>query len=126
VKRKHPQLIDHEATALAGFRDPRSYVKRSKAGNLLTFLFGLDMAALRQKVFERSRGCCEMRLRGVLGGRCQRNIAWETMELHHEPSLGQGGCDTEEGTLASCRRCHHARHLMIRSDRAERRAHATE
>lgn len=119
MKRKHPQIIDREATAAARFADPRSYVRRGK-----TFLFGLDMAALRQKVFERSRGCCEMRLRGVLGGRCQRNIAWETMELHHEPSLGQGGCDTEDGTLASCRRCHHARHLMIRSDKAERRVRA--
>jgi hypothetical protein len=119
MKRRKPQHIDVEATQAAGFLDPRSYIRRGKV-----FRFGLDMEALRQAVFNRSRGYCEMRIRGMLGHRCNRNISWETFELHHEPSLGQGGCDTLEGTMASCRRCHHARHLMVRSDKRERHASA--
>lgn len=123
MKRKKPQIIDVEATAAAGFIDPRSYVKRMKDGESATFLFGLDMTALRRRVFERSRGFCEMPLRGYTAGiRCDRNISWDTFELDHNPSLAQGGDDTEEGTRAICKRCHIARHnRSVRSDRAARR-----
>lgn len=127
MKRRKPQLIDREATAAAEFLDRRSYIKRSrKTGESLTFLFGEDMTALRKRVFERSRGYCEMPIAGYAGGlRCQRNITWETAELDHNPSLAQGGDDTEEGTRIICRRCHLARHnRSVRSDRGERRAKA--
>lgn len=118
MKRLHPRIFDREATAAAGFADKRSYIRSGKE-----FRFGEDMTRLRQYVFERSRGYCEQRVNGVLGGRCQRNISWETMELDHQPSLAQGGDDTPEGTVASCRRCHCARHnRQVKSDRAERRA----
>jgi hypothetical protein len=110
MKRLRPNLFDREATAAAGFVDPRSYIKRSKDGELLTFLFGLDMTELRLKVFLRSRGFCEMPIRGVTGHRCNRNLDWETMELDHDPSLANGGDDSEAGTRAICMRCHIARH----------------
>jgi len=113
VKRLHPRIIDREATAAAGFADNRSYIRKGK-----TFLFGDDMTELRRDVFERSKGFCEQRVNGILGGRCQRNISWETMELDHQPSLAQGGDDTPEGTVASCRRCHQQRHnRQVKSDR---------
>ena len=111
MKRRRPRIIDREATEAAGFLDSDSYVKRSKDGELQTFLFGLDMTALRKRIFARSEGFCEMPLRGYTAGvRCNRNIFWETFELDHNPSLAQGGDDTEEGTRAICRRCHVARH----------------
>ena len=126
MKRRKPQLLDREATALAGFVDPRSYVKRAKDGEMQSYRFGDDMTILRRRVFERSRGYCEMPISGYTNGiRCQRNIDWETMELDHNPSLAQGGDDSEEGTRAICRRCHVARHnRSVRSDRGERRAKA--
>jgi hypothetical protein len=97
----------------AGFKDKQSYIRRGKQ-----YRFGIDMGTLRTYVFERSRGYCEMRVNGILGGRCQRNISLETMELHHEPPKSQGGDDSPEGTLASCRRCHVARHgRIIQSDK---------
>lgn len=105
MKRRKPQIIDREATAAAGFLDKRSYIRKGKR-----FLFGLDMRRLRIIVFERSRGFCEQRIRGVLGGQCNRNISWETMELDHQPSLAQGGDDSLNGVVASCRRCHRKRH----------------
>lgn len=111
MKRKRPYLFDSEATAVAGFTDPRSYVKRAKDGEMHYYRFGEDMTILRRRVFERSRGFCEMPIRGFSNGiRCNRNISWETFELDHNPSLAQGGDDTEEGTRAICRRCHVARH----------------
>jgi hypothetical protein len=127
MKRRKPQLIDKEATALAKFKDPRSYCKRNRIGDTLTFRFGEDMADLRRKVFMRSRGFCEMPMNGYQTGiRCQRNIGWETFELDHNPSLAQGGDDSEEGTRAICRRCHIAKHnRSVRSDRADRRANGT-
>jgi len=105
MKRLHPTFFDREATAAAGFSDRRSYIRRGKR-----YLFGEDMKHLRAKVFERSKGYCEQRVNGILSGRCERNISWETMELDHQPSLAQGGDDSMEGTVASCRRCHLQRH----------------
>lgn len=104
-------LYDKEATKAAGFLDPRSYIKRAKDGENLTFLFGLDMEALRKRVFEHSKGFCQMPVRGFTAGvRCNRNISWETSEMHHSPSLSQGGDDSEDGVLMICRRCHVAAH----------------
>jgi len=117
MKRLHPRIFDREATAAAGFLDPRSYIRNGKR-----FCFGEDMKALRIYVFTRSRGFCEQRLRGMLGGHCQRNISWETMELDHQPSLAQGGDDSPEGVVASCRRCHVARHgRVIQSDKKRKK-----
>jgi hypothetical protein len=111
VKRRKPMLIDREATAAAGFIDSRSYIKRSRrTGDQLTFLFGLDMANLRRRKFDESKGFCQMPVNGVLGLRCNRNVTWETAELDHDPSLANGGDDTMEGTRIICRRCHVARH----------------
>jgi len=115
VKRLHPRIFDREATAAMGFLDHRSYVRKLKQ-----FRFGKDMETLRRSAFERSKGFCEQRINGVLGARCQRNISWETLELDHQPSLAQGGDDSLEGVVASCRRCHQRRHnRQVKSDRAE-------
>ena len=113
MKRRNPRVIDAEATALAGFTDHRSYIKRNKDGDSQTFLFGDDLTQLRRRAFDRSRGFCEMPLRGFTGQRCNRNISWETGELHHRPSLSQGGDDSLEGVLFICRRCHVATHGRI-------------
>jgi 5-methylcytosine-specific restriction endonuclease McrA len=115
MKRRHPQIIDREATAVAQFKDKASYIRRGKF-----YLFGLDLLALRTAVFERSKGFCEMPIRGVTEHRCNRNIFWETMEMHHEPPLSKGGQDHIDTVVASCQRCHVARHgRVIRSDRAK-------
>lgn len=105
MKRRKPQIIDREATAGAGFLDPRSYIRKGKQ-----FLFGVDMQRLRERVFERSKGYCEQRVNGIPGGRCQRNISWEMGDLHHEPSLNNGGDDSLEGVLFVCKKCHESRH----------------
>lgn len=114
MKRRRPQLIDREATAAASFSDPRSYIKRSKDGETLTFLFGDDMTALRRRKFIESKGLCQMPVRGFTNGsRCNRSVTWETAELDHNPSLAQGGDDSEAGTRIICRRCHIARHNRV-------------
>lgn len=133
MKRRKPYLFDHEATAAAGFMDPNSYIKRTKDGELHTFLFGADMTALRVKVFNRAGGAaelftvngrwevlvhkdsafCEMKIHGVLGHRCNRNVSWQTCELHHEPPKSQGGYDSPESTLLSCHRCQVVRHNRV-------------
>ena len=108
MKRRKPGFIDKEATAAAHFLDKRSYCRRGKQ-----YRFGEDIAILRALVFTRSEGFCEMRVNGILGHRCQRNIDFSTMEMHHEPPLSQGGDDSLEGCLASCRRCHVLRHNRV-------------
>jgi hypothetical protein len=114
MKRRKPQMIDREATAAAGFLDKRSYIKRGKDGDNLTFRFGEDMMALRKRKFEESKGFCQMPISGFTAGvRCNRNVSWETAELDHNPSLAQGGDDSLEGTRIICRRCHLSRHNRI-------------
>jgi 5-methylcytosine-specific restriction endonuclease McrA len=104
MKRVNPMFKDETATAAARFADKRSYIRRGRR-----YLFGADMKFLREAVYQRSEGYCEMPLSGIIGI-CQRNIDRETMELHHEPPLSQGGDDSLDGCLASCARCHVARH----------------
>ena len=104
--------VDKEATA-AAYADGRFHDKKKRSyirpdGRI--YRFGVDIEPLRRLAFERSKGFCEMRIRGILGGQCQRNISWETMEMHHEPPKSRGGDDSLEGVLASCRRCHISRH----------------
>ena len=107
--------IDREATAAAyadgRFKDKkkRSYIRPDGR----VYRFGVDVEPLRREVFQRSNGFCEMPLRGVLNGLCNRNIFWETFELHHEPPKSRGGDDSPEGTRASCRRCHVQRHGRV-------------
>jgi len=113
MKRRHPNLYDKEATEAAHFDDPRSYIKRSKDGELLTYLFGVDMTALRKAAFERSKGFCEVPIHGFNGHRCNRNVDWETAELHHAPPKSQGGDDSLASVLISCRRCHVAAHNRV-------------
>ena len=110
MKRRKPYLLDKEATAAAGFLDERSYVKRTKDGELRYYRFGEDMRQLRLETFARSKGYCEMPIPGGPGARCNRNIAWETMELDHNPSLANDGDDSLEGVRAICRGCHQIRH----------------
>jgi hypothetical protein len=110
---------DESMTAAAGFVDPRSYVKRAKDGELQYYRFGLDMTALREAAFGRSKGFCEMPVRGYINGvRCNRCITWETFELDHNPSLAQGGDDSLEGVRAICGRCHVVRHNRVTKWRA--------
>jgi hypothetical protein len=117
MRRRLPGFYDTAATELAGFLDPRSYIRRNKE-----YRFGKDMERLRNEAFARSRGFCEMRINGILGGFCQRPVTLEFCELHHEPPLSQGGDDSIDGVLISCKNCHIARHgRVIRSDKAERR-----
>jgi len=113
MKRRRPMFKDDAATLAAGFLDKNSYKKRSKDGEIQTFLFGLDMAALRHAVFLRSRGFCEAPVHGFNGHRCGRNITEETGELHHSPTRAQGGDDSPESTLFICRRCHVAAHGRV-------------
>lgn len=114
MRRRKPQLFDSAATQAAGFQDPRSYIRRSKdSGALLVYRFGLDMAELRKMAFERSRGYCEMPINGLLGHRCQRNVSWETGELHHSPALSSGGDDSLESVKFICKQCHVNSHNRV-------------
>jgi hypothetical protein len=114
MRRRKPQLFDRAVTEAMHFLDPRSYCRRTKDGSgMQTFRFGEDMAELRKMAFERSRGYCEMPINGLLGHRCQRNISWDSSEMHHQPSLSAGGDDSLEGVLMVCRRCHTERHNRI-------------
>lgn len=109
---------DKEATKKMGFFNPKSYV--TFAGK--EFRKGEDMEHMRLKVFERSKGYCEMplweplmhnsKLMGisVCHGICQRNISWETFEMHHKIHRSKGGDDSFENLVASCRRCHVSHH----------------
>jgi 5-methylcytosine-specific restriction endonuclease McrA len=117
VKRRNPMFKDTEATDAAEFKDQASYIRRGKF-----YLFGLDLLALREAVFKRSEGFCEMSIRGITDQRCNRNISFETMEMHHEPPKSKGGHDHIDLVVASCRRCHIARHgRTVRSDKADNR-----
>ena len=112
---------DKEATKKMSFFNPKSYV--TFAGK--EFRKGEDMEHMRLKVFERSKGFCEMPCMAVparFGFSCQRNISWETFEMHHKIHRSKGGDDSFENLVASCRRCHvshHGRTLRWTRGRAE-------
>jgi 5-methylcytosine-specific restriction endonuclease McrA len=99
---KSSPKCDREKTAAQKFADPRSWCHRDGR----EFLFGQDMSNRRHEVWLRSKGFCEMPIRGVLGGYCNCNISWETFELHHRTSRANGGDEAMENLVASCRRCH--------------------
>jgi hypothetical protein len=64
-------------------------------------LYGPDKLELRGKVFQRSNGFCEAKLKG-----CQGYTPWLHGHLAHIKSRGAGGADTEENTLWACGSCH--------------------
>jgi len=103
-------FFDATATAEAMFTDKRSYCKRAKDGEMLQYRFGDDVTQLRRQAFDRSQGFCESPRSGFNGKRCGTPITWESSEMHHSPSLGQGGDDSLGGVLMICKPCHVASH----------------
>lgn len=63
--------------------------------------FGEDMTQLREAVYERSRGLCELKLKG-----CEVYAGWLSGQLCHVISKGRGGSDSEGNTLWGCLKCH--------------------
>lgn len=88
-----------------------------------------DIGSLRERVFDRSHGYCEMRERlmdeiakkfesgemttahmvkasaNIVNG-CKLHITLNSMHLAHDHGRGAGGDDTEENTFAGCSFCH--------------------
>ena len=96
---------DIEATALAGFVDPRSYVQ---VGTGKRFLFGDDMARLRQNVFARDGfECCG----DVDGERCGRIVTRDSGHMHHIKARGEGGDDSLSNCVTLCWKCHAKEHV---------------
>jgi hypothetical protein len=102
-------------TKEAHFLDRRSVIGRRMDGSLHVRLFGRDMIALHERVFERdghrcvdcgwpyagrSWTYCELVQRGDIH-----------LELSHNIPRGRGGSDTEENTACRCRICHRKRDL---------------
>ena len=63
------------------------------------------MTDLRKRVFQRSNGFCEAKLKG-----CTGYTPWLHGHLAHIKSRGAGGADTEANTLWACASCHMRSH----------------
>ena len=87
---------DHEATKAANFLDSSSYIHIS--GRLL--LYGADMSAQRQKVWERDKGIC-----GICGKPCHASL-WD---LEHIIPRSKGRDDRMENLQIS----HSMRDIMF-------------
>jgi hypothetical protein len=90
----------NEALISGRFKDKRSRIGIRPDGTQLVRLFGKDMEALRNEVFERDGRCVDYEFSAVVG-ECDGPD-----ELSHKIPRGRGGSDTPENT---CRRCkvHH-------------------
>lgn len=93
---------DREATKAAKFKDRRSWVGSNSEGRYVR-LFGKDMVALRNLVFERDRFRC------VDCGPDYRFGIQHLLELSHDRPRSLGGSDTEENTHCRCRKHHRIR-----------------
>lgn len=97
-------------TTLRKSRKPFSPPKRkkqSREGKVTgtVRLYGEDRSRLKDRVYERSGGFCEVK-RVCNGG----YVPYKEGHLFHIKGVGAGGADTEENTLFSCPPCHHFWH----------------
>ena len=67
-----------------------------------------NMALLRQAVYDRSMGQCEM-MHGKR--RCVNIAGWLTGELHHVRHRSLGGSDDMDNCLFICKECHRKAHV---------------
>jgi hypothetical protein len=83
--------------------------KQSRVGKVTgtVRLYGVDKSKLREEVYLRARGFCELRLEG-----CGGYTPWKDGHLVHVRSLGAGGADTldnedgERQCVWGCPSCH--------------------
>ena len=95
--------IDKEGTQGAGFLDKRSWIGFNSKDERYVRLFGKDMMALREKVFDRENWICYEYLKAPFGKgpSCSGGL-----ELSHDIPRGRGGSDTPENTHCRCRKHH--------------------
>lgn len=77
--------------------------RTGKAG--IVRLRGADKKELREQVYDRAQGMCELKLKG-----CKRYAGWKSGHLAHIQGTGAGGSDTPENTNWSCDHCHFLSH----------------
>jgi 5-methylcytosine-specific restriction endonuclease McrA len=82
--------------------------KQSRVGKVTgtVRLYGVDKSKLREEVYLRARGFCELRLEG-----CGGYATWKSGHLAHVVSLGAGGPDSESNCKWSCSACHIRSHV---------------
>ena len=68
-------------------------------------LYGAKLMELREKVYDRSMGVCELKLKG-----CEWYAGWKSGELHHKVHRSLGGSDTIDNCLFVCKSCHRKEH----------------
>jgi len=92
--------LDREATEARRFRDDRSYVTHS--GH--EFLFGDDVRARRQEVYERDEGKCQG---------CRKYIGWTWGHMHHRQGGLVGRCTCLHNVEWRCIDCHAKEHVRV-------------
>lgn len=93
-----------------GFHDARSRVLWSTGR---VELRGVDMTALRRRIYARSRGLCEAPDATGPGGLCSRFAPWDGWkhgELSHLVHGAKGPGDVLANVIWSCPGCHRKRH----------------
>lgn len=68
-------------------------------------LSGPPKSALREAVYLRAKGMCEIRLPG-----CGGYTPWKSGEMAHVRSVGSGGSDELANCVWSCQNCHRKSH----------------
>lgn len=102
---------DRQATELAEFSDPRSFVgKRKHPGtdHPCIYLRGDDVGVLRQRIYERDAHRCTLKL--ACDGTRELpydGTIWERWHLEHEQGgLGLDRCWCDENVRGACAACH--------------------
>jgi hypothetical protein len=102
-------------TYLRRSRNPFAAPKRKKVSRVgkatgTVRLVGADRSALKDRVYLRCNGFCEIRkeCRG-------QYVPFKDGHLFHVLGVGAGGADTEENTKYSCPACHNIWHAYGKS-----------
>lgn len=102
TRKKHN--VDRERTAGARFQDKRSYWTND--GH--EFLFGEDVRARREEVYERDKGRCQEHIRQGRFLGC--HVSWHQAHMHHIQGGLVGRCSCMHNLEILCGECHRAIH----------------
>ena len=69
-------------------------------------LYGKALTDLRQRVYERAGGWCEL----MIAKDCWRSTTWDAGHMHHKRHRSLGGSDTMRNCVWSCPSCHRKEH----------------
>src|SRR5581483_8569294 len=99
-------MKDKEATKAAKFKDKRSFIMNDGRWEL----YGADMSAMRDQVFERDKWRC------VVKG-CKTPMEW--LQLDHIIPRGKGRDDREKNLRCVCINDHARKHARVRFGKAK-------